>query len=79
VEEHARDLAAAAIGKNMAVGGGGTALIFGLAASDFAAIAGLVIALIGLCIQFYYKRRADRRDVELHDAQMADLRRHGTD
>jgi biopolymer transport protein ExbB/TolQ len=70
-------LAAAAIGKNMAVGGGGAAVIFGYAASDLAAIGGLVVAIIGVCIQFYFKRRADRRDAELHAAQMADLKRHG--
>jgi len=75
VEEHARDLAAAAVGKNMAVGGGGTAIIFGgLAISDWAAIAGVLIAVAGLAIQFYYKRRADRRDAELHDAEMSKLR-----
>lgn len=77
MDEQARDLAAAALGHKMAVGGGTGAVIFGLAASDFAAIAGVVIAVIGLCIQFYYKRRADRRDAELHAAQMADLRRNG--
>ena len=77
MDEQARDLAAAALGHKMAVGGGGTALIFGLAASDVAAIGGLVIALIGLCIQIYYKRRADRRESALFEAQMADLRKDG--
>lgn len=67
----------AAIGKNMAVTGGGTAFIGGLAASDVAAIGGLIAAMIGLGIQWYYKRRADRREAELHAAQMADLRRDG--
>ena len=59
----------------MAVGGGSTAVIFGLAASDFAAIAGVVIALIGLGIQIYYKRRADRRETLLTDAKLAEIRR----
>jgi hypothetical protein len=35
------------------------------------------VALIGLCIQFYYKRKSDRREAELHSAQMADLQRDG--
>ena len=69
------DLAAAAIGKNMSLAGSGSAIVFGLAASDIAAIGGLLIALVGLGIQFYYKRRADRRDAELHAAQMKDLDR----
>lgn len=76
-DEIASDLTAAAIGKHMAVGGGGSALVFGLAASDVAAFGGLLIAIVGLVIQFYYKRRADRRDAELHAAQMAGLRRDG--
>ena len=77
MQDHAQDLAMAAIGKNMAVTGGGSAVVFGLAASDVAAIAGVLIALVGVVIQIYYKRRADRRDAELHAAQMADLRRNG--
>lgn len=74
MQDHASDLFAAAVGQKMAVGGGGAALIFGLAASDLAAIGGLVVAVIGVAIQFYYKRRADRRDAELHAAEMDKLR-----
>lgn len=78
MQDHAQDLAMAAIGKNMTLGGGGSALVFGgLAVNDIAAIGGVLIAIIGLCIQIYYKRRADKRDAELHAAQMAGLRRDG--
>jgi hypothetical protein len=73
-DELAQDAVMAAIGKNMAVGGGSSALVFGLAASDLAAIGGLLVAIIGLCIQFYYKRRADRRDAELHTVRIAKIR-----
>lgn len=75
MQDHASDLVAAAIGKNMAVGGGTSAVIFGLAASDLAAFGGLLIALIGLAIQFYYKRRADRREAELHATLMSEHKR----
>jgi hypothetical protein len=75
LNDHASDLLAAAVGKNMAVGGGTSALIFGLAASDLCAIGGLLIAVIGLGIQFYYKRRADRREASLVAAQIASLKR----
>lgn len=77
MEEHARDIAMAAMGKNMAVTGGSSAIVFGLAASDIAAFGGLAVALIGLCIQFYYKRRSDRRDAEYHAERMSELRRDG--
>jgi hypothetical protein len=75
MQDHASDLVAAAIGKNMALGGGTSAVIFGLAASDLCAIGGLLIAVIGLAIQFYYKRRADRREAMLTQAQMDALKR----
>lgn len=73
IEESAQDLALAAIGKNMALGGGGSALVFGMGISELAAVGGLVVALAGLFIQFYYKRRADRREAELHAARMAEI------
>lgn len=77
MNEHASDVLAAAIGKNMAVGGGTSALVFGgLAISDWAAIGGVLIAVIGLGIQIYYKRRSDRREAQLLAAQLEDYRRH---
>jgi hypothetical protein len=77
VNEHASDVLAAAIGKNMAVGGGTSALVFGgLAISDWAAIGGVLIAVIGLGIQLYYKRRSDKREAQLLAAQLEDYRRH---
>lgn len=75
MQDHASDLFTAAVGQKMAVGGGGAALIFGLAASDLVAIGGLVVAVVGVCIQFYYKRRADRREAALTAAQMDALKR----
>ena len=77
MQDHASDLVAAAIGKNMAVGGGTSALVFGgLAISDLAAIVGVLIAVIGVVIQFYYKRRSDRREAQLLAAQLEDYKRH---
>lgn len=77
MKEHATDAAMAAIGKNMAVGGGGSAVVMGLTIGDMAALGGLVVAVIGLCIQFFYKRKADRRDAEYHATRMAEMREHG--
>lgn len=75
MEDHANDLATAAVGKYMTFGGSGSALVLGgLAISDWAAIAGVLIGIAGVCIQIYFKRRADRRDAELHDAEMSKLR-----
>lgn len=70
--------AVAAAGKNTAIGGGGLALLGGMAASDFAALSGVAIALIGVLVQVYYKRkadararRADERAEEVHQLRLA--------
>ncbi|NUS39411.1 MAG: hypothetical protein HOQ02_10365 [Lysobacter sp.] len=60
----------------IAMSGGGIALLGGLSASDLAAIGGAVIAGVGVAIQWYYKRKADRRDAELHVARLAEIREH---
>lgn len=68
---------------NKATGAGaGLALYGGWAASDIAAIGGLLIAVIGFCVTVYYKRKADRRDAaqearetEEHSLRMDVLRR----
>jgi hypothetical protein len=79
MREQATDAAMAAIGKNMAVGGGSSAVVFGLTIGDMAALGGLLVAIIGLGIQIYYKRKADRREAELHATLMAEHKRgnHG--
>lgn len=77
MRDQASDLAIAAIGKNMAVGGGGSALVFGLSANELAAYGGLLVAIIGLGIQWYYKRKADKRDAELHATLMAEHKQDG--
>jgi hypothetical protein len=75
-EDLAQDAVMAAIGKNMAVGGGGSTVLFwGMGISELAALGGLVIAIIGLVIQFIYKRRSDRREAEFHTARLEELRR----
>jgi len=38
-------------------GGSGAAVLFGLTANEFAAISGVVIALIGLLVNIYFKHQ----------------------
>lgn len=76
MQDQASDLAIAAIGKNMALGGGSASVVFmGLGIGEWAAVIGAVVAVIGLGIQFYYKRKADRREAELHATLMAEHKR----
>ena len=74
MKEHAADTVIAAAAHKVSTAGGATALIGGLTANDIAAFGGLLIAAIGLLIQWYYKRKADRRADELHQARLAELR-----
>lgn len=75
-----------AAGKVGTYGGGASALIFGLSASEFAALVGAVVAIAGLVVQWYFNRRRDRREQAErderraeHQARMAALQaaRHG--
>lgn len=77
MQDHAQDAVLAAIGKNMAVTGGSASVIGGLATSDLMAVGGFLVAVVGVCIQWYYKRKADKRDEELHAERLKDLRHNG--
>lgn len=57
------------------VSGGFAALYGGWTANEFAAFGGLLIAAIGLIVQWYFKRKDDRRKAEEHTARMAVLTR----
>lgn len=56
----------AAVAQKVAVSGGVASVFGGLAANEVAALGGLAIAGLGLLVQLYYKRKADRRAEELH-------------
>ena len=64
-----------AVGKAATYGGGSSAVIFGMSADTFAACAGAVAAVVGLCIQWYFNARRDKRQVEEHTIRMERLRR----
>lgn len=64
------DAAGVVVGKVGTYGGGASALLFGLSASEFAAFVGAAVAVVGLGIQWYFNRRRDRREQEEFDARM---------
>lgn len=55
--------------------GTASALYGGYTANELAAFGGIAIALLGFLVQLWFKIRADRRQVELHKEQLANLRR----
>lgn len=73
MNEHS-DAIAVAVGKTATYSGGASAFVFGLTANELAAIGGLLVAAIGICIQWYYGRRRDRRETEYHTARLERLR-----
>lgn len=67
----ALDATAALVGHKMAQGGGWGAFIAWMLSERGVALAGIVIGIVGLCIQWYYRRKQDRREQEAHERRMA--------
>jgi hypothetical protein len=64
----------AGVAKNVTFGAAGVAVYGGWTANEVAAVGGFIVAVIGLCVQVYYKRKGDRRDAEFHTERMRELR-----
>lgn len=62
-------VAASAANKVTASGVGVTVLGW-TTSSDFGVWAGILIGLVGLAVNFYYKRKSDKRAAEAHRAYM---------
>lgn len=61
----------ASLGGKAAATGVGITWVAWIASAEGAALLGLVIAVIGLVVQVYFRRKADRREQEMHIAAMA--------
>jgi hypothetical protein len=70
------EAAIAAVANKATYAGSGAALYGGWTANEMAAIGGLICAAIGVAIQWYYKRKADRREAELHQERLSEIRSH---
>ncbi len=71
MKEQAVEATIAAAAQKFTVAGGGTAVIGGLTANEIAAFTGALVAVLGLLVQWYYKRKDDRRKDELHRARLS--------
>ena len=74
MKDQAAEATIAAVAQKITVAGGSTAVLGGLTANEIAAFTGALVAVIGLLVQWYYKRKDDRRQDELHLARLAELR-----
>jgi len=61
------------LAENATIGGGITAVLGGLTSTDIAAFGGLIVGLIGLAINLYYKIEANERAKELHKRRLKKL------
>jgi len=76
VKDQALEATIAAAAQKVAIGGGMGAVYGGLSANEIAAFVGAAVAVVGLVVQFYFKRKDDRRKAELHRLRMAGARFH---
>lgn len=74
MKSEAAEATAAAIASKATQAGAGAAVFGGLTANEFAAFGGLIVAVLGLLVQAYFKRRADARHAAEHELRMANLR-----
>jgi len=64
----------AIIGAQRATEGGAAVGVIGyLTSINWLGLSGIAIAVIGLCVQYHFQRKRDRREEELHRAKMSAL------
>jgi hypothetical protein len=64
------DATIAAVGHKTAQGGAGLTILGWALSSEGTAAIGLFIGAVGLTIQWYYRRKQDRREQAEHEARM---------
>lgn len=71
--DQALDATMAAAGSKATYAGAGASVVGWLTSSEFGVIAGVLIGVAGLAVNWYYRHREHRREQEEHDARMAEL------
>lgn len=64
------DQVMASLGGKTTQVGAGTSLLGWLTSSEFGVVAGIVIGVVGLSMQWWYSRKRDRREQAEHEARM---------
>lgn len=67
------DSAIAAFGSKATYTGAGSTVVGWFFSSEFGVVAGIVIGVIGLAINWYFRNRADKREHAEHLARMRKL------
>lgn len=67
------DATLSAVGSKATYTGAGTSLVGWAASSEFGVIAGIVLGVVGLLVNLYFKRKQDAREQREHEARMRKL------
>lgn len=73
MKDQAAEATVAAVAQKLSFAGSGAAVGGWLTTNEIAAFGGLLIAVVGLVVQWHYKRKEDRRNEALHLARMSEI------
>lgn len=73
-QHHAMEAAAAAIGSKATQAGAGVSILGWLTSSEAGVVIGIVLGLVGLVVNFWFKWREDKRQQVAHEARMRAIR-----
>ena len=74
IEDHGHNLVMATIGSATTKAGASVSVFGWLISQEGMTFIGAAVAVIGMGINWYYKRKEDRRGQEEHDARMRELK-----
>lgn len=69
------DAVIAAVASKTTFAGAGTSVVGWLTSSEFGVVAGIVLGMLGLAVNWYFRSRADVREQIEHEARMRKLAR----
>jgi len=69
-EQQTLDATMAALGSKATYTGASTSIVGWVLSSQFGVLAGILIGLAGLCINWYYRHKQDKREEAEHKRRM---------
>lgn len=69
-EQQTLDATMAALGSKATYTGASTSIVGWFMSSQFGVLAGILIGIIGLCVNWYYKHKQDKREEAEHKRRM---------
>lgn len=73
MEKEAIEVATSAVASKSTYAGAGASVLGWVFSSEFTVIFGIVVAVAGFAVNWYYRAKADRRSEAEHKAKMARL------